>query len=200
MLFIHHAGHGGGWVPSSIQATKPQAGAIGLLPGICEKPRTIPRVKPPWGPQCSIRTLPAASTSRQIPPKPVDSPSGPTCAFTSGATAFQAYCPICIEIEQLLRKGLNGMNELDRQEREVLDAFENGRLVRSGNFDQIRKEAQIAASNTLRKTKRINLRISERDLDLARIRALEEGLPYQTMLSSVIHKFLAGRLIERRDR
>ena len=90
------------------------------------------------------------------------------------------------------------MYVLDREEREVLDAFENERLVRSGNFDQIRKEAQSAASNTLRKTKRINLRISERDLDLARIRALEEGLPYQTMLSSVIHKFLAGRLIERR--
>jgi predicted DNA binding CopG/RHH family protein len=90
------------------------------------------------------------------------------------------------------------MYELDREDREVLDAFENERLVRSGNFDQIRKEAQSAASNTLRKTKRIYLRISERDLDLARIRALEEGLPYQTMLSSVIHKFLAGRLIERR--
>ena len=90
------------------------------------------------------------------------------------------------------------MTELDCEEREILDAFEHGLLVRSGDLDQIRKEAQIAAGNTLRKTKRINLRISERDLDLARIRALEEGLPYQTMLSSVIHKFLAGRLIEHR--
>ena len=90
------------------------------------------------------------------------------------------------------------MNELDREEREILDAFEHGRLVRSADIDQIRKEAQIAASNTLKKTKRINLRISERDMDLARVRALEEGLPYQTMLSSVIHKFLAGRLVERR--
>ena len=98
----------------------------------------------------------------------------------------------------MIGKGLNAMNDLDREEREVLDAFENGRLVRSRNFDQIRKEAQIAASNTLRKIKRISLRISERDLDLARNRALEEGLPYQTMLSKVIHEFLAGRLIERR--
>lgn len=90
------------------------------------------------------------------------------------------------------------MSELDREEREILDAFESGQLVRSGDLDQIRKEAQIAAGNTLRKTKRINLRISERDVELARTRALEEGLPYQTMLSSVIHKFLAGRLVERR--
>lgn len=90
------------------------------------------------------------------------------------------------------------MNELDREEREILDAFERGELVRTGDLDQIRKEAQIAAGNTRSKTKRINLRISERDLDLARIRALEEGLPYQTMLSSVIHKFLAGRLTEHR--
>ena len=90
------------------------------------------------------------------------------------------------------------MNDPDREEREILDAFENGMLVRSGDLDQIRNEAQIAAGNTLRKTKRINLRISERDLELARIRALEEGLPYQTMLSSVVHKSLAGRLTEHR--
>ena len=90
------------------------------------------------------------------------------------------------------------MNELDREEREILDAFENDQLIRSADIDQIRNEAQLAARNTLKKTKRINLRISERDMDLARTRALEEGLPYQTMLSSVIHKFLSGRLVERR--
>lgn len=53
--------------------------------------------------------------------------------------------------------------------------------------------------NTINKTKRINLRLTERDLQMARTRAAEEGLPYQTLLASIIHKYLTGRLVERTE-
>ena len=46
-------------------------------------------------------------------------------------------------------------------------------------------------------TRRINIRISEKDLTDLKIKAREEGLPYQTLVSSVLHKYLNGRLVER---
>ncbi len=58
--------------------------------------------------------------------------------------------------------------------------------------------ARQAARSTFKKTRRVNLRVTERDFDLAHARAREEGIPYQTLLSSVIHKYLSGRLIEQR--
>ena len=57
--------------------------------------------------------------------------------------------------------------------------------------------ARQAARNTFNKTRRVNLRMTERDFNLAHSRAREEGIPYQTLLSSVIHKYLSGRLTEK---
>ena len=57
--------------------------------------------------------------------------------------------------------------------------------------------ARQAARNTFNKTRRVNLRVTERDFSLAHSRAREEGIPYQTLLSSVIHKYLSGRLTEK---
>jgi predicted DNA binding CopG/RHH family protein len=54
------------------------------------------------------------------------------------------------------------------------------------------------ARNTLRKDKRLNIRISERDLLELQKRAVNEGLPYQTYVSSIIHKFINGNLVEAR--
>ena len=53
------------------------------------------------------------------------------------------------------------------------------------------------AKQTFNKTKRVNLRLTEWDFSVAHSRALEEGLPYQTLLSSVIHKYLSGKFVER---
>ncbi|MYH11055.1 MAG: hypothetical protein F4143_13330 [Gemmatimonadales bacterium] len=58
--------------------------------------------------------------------------------------------------------------------------------------------ARQAARSTFKKTRRVNLRVTERDFNLAHARAREEGMPYQTLLASVIHKYLAGRLVEER--
>ncbi|MBF0286861.1 MAG: antitoxin [SAR324 cluster bacterium] len=87
--------------------------------------------------------------------------------------------------------------KLDPEEQEILDAFERGDLKSIPNVQQEIELTKEAARNTFNKTKRINLRLTEQDFDLAHIKALEEGLPYQTLLSSVIHKYLSGRLTEK---
>ena len=87
--------------------------------------------------------------------------------------------------------------KLDKEEKEILDSFERDELKSVPNVVQEIEEARQAARNTFNKIKRVNLRLTERDFHLAHIKALEEGLPYQTLLSSVIHKYLTGRLIDK---
>ena len=91
------------------------------------------------------------------------------------------------------------MNEgLDAEEREILERFERGELRSAPGAEREVELARQAARNTFNKTKRVNLRMTERDFNLAHTRAREEGMPYQTLLSSVIHKYLSGRLTETR--
>jgi predicted DNA binding CopG/RHH family protein len=83
--------------------------------------------------------------------------------------------------------------KLDKEERKLLKSFE------AGEFESVltparRKMIQEAASNTFKKDKRINIRISSRDLDAIQKRALVEGIPYQTLVSSILHKFVSGSL------
>ena len=71
--------------------------------------------------------------------------------------------------------------------------------VESGNFDSVltaerRQELEAIASNTFKKDKRINIRISNRDLAAIQSRASQEGMPYQTLVSSIIHKYISGSL------
>ncbi len=87
--------------------------------------------------------------------------------------------------------------KLDTEEQEILEAFEQNMLQPASDSTQQIEIARSAARNSLNKTKRVNLRITERDFQLAHIRAMEEGLPYQTLLASVIHKYLTGRLVEK---
>jgi len=63
------------------------------------------------------------------------------------------------------------------------------------NLEQAKKEAVQAARNTLRKDKRINLRLSQKDYHQIQIRAIEEGIPYQTLIAGIVHKYLNGLLI-----
>ena len=88
--------------------------------------------------------------------------------------------------------------KLDQEEKEILDAFDQGKLKRISNASQKINEVKAAARNTFNKTKRVNLRMTERDFRITHVKAREEGLPYQTLLSSIIHKYLNGRLVEKR--
>ena len=89
-------------------------------------------------------------------------------------------------------------DKMSAEERDILDRFQRGELRSTTNAEQEIKAARQAARNTFNKTKRVNLRVTERDFNLAHSRAREEGIPYQTLLSSVIHKYLSGRLTEKR--
>ena len=90
-------------------------------------------------------------------------------------------------------------DQLNTEEREILEKFERGELKSASGADREMEIAAQAARNTFNKTRRVNLRVTERDFNRAHARAREEGIPYQTLLSSVIHKYLAGRLTEKRS-
>jgi predicted DNA binding CopG/RHH family protein len=86
--------------------------------------------------------------------------------------------------------------KLTKEEKEILDSFEKGEWVPVTDLSKRRKELAEYARNTLRKDKRLNIRISERDLIELQRKAVKEGLPYQTYVSSIIHKFINGTLVE----
>ena len=88
--------------------------------------------------------------------------------------------------------------KMSAEEHDILDRFQRDELASVPGVENEIKAARKAARNTFNKTKRVNLRVTERDFNLAHSRAREEGIPYQTLLSSVIHKYMSGRLAERR--
>ncbi len=87
------------------------------------------------------------------------------------------------------------MNEpkLSKEEKQILEDFEAGEF-KSILTPRRKKMLQVAAEETFKKDKRINIRISSRDLESLQRRALEEGIPYQTLVSSVLHKYVSGGL------
>jgi len=86
---------------------------------------------------------------------------------------------------------------LSKQEKEIVESVERGdwRSVR-GIKKQI-KRYQDYARATVRKDKRVNIRMSEKDLIHLQKKAMEEGLPYQTLISSVLHRYVNGRLVDK---
>jgi len=87
---------------------------------------------------------------------------------------------------------------LDDEEKDILESFERGEWVPVKNQKQEVKKLQQYAKNTLQKDKRINIRMSSKDLDQVQVIATQEGIPYQTLVSSIIHKYVSGYLIERK--
>ncbi len=79
--------------------------------------------------------------------------------------------------------------KLDKEEREIEKALEQGKLKRSPDFEIQKKKLMRAAKNTLTKNKNVNLRISERDLFRVKSKAASQGVPYQTLLTSLIHQY-----------
>lgn len=80
--------------------------------------------------------------------------------------------------------------ELTKEEEQILKDVEEGKYVRVKNFEKEKKRLQEIARNTLNKTKNINIRLSERDLAKLKAKAAEEGIPYQTLVSSILHRFI----------
>ena len=86
--------------------------------------------------------------------------------------------------------------KLTKKEKELLSSFEKGEWVPVPNLPKRKRELVEYARHTLRKDKRLNIRISERDLIELQRKAVKEGLPYQTYVASILHKFLNGTLTE----
>ncbi|MCP5346018.1 MAG: hypothetical protein R3F41_01515 [Gammaproteobacteria bacterium] len=83
--------------------------------------------------------------------------------------------------------------KLGKEEKEVLKEFETGKY--KSKLSKNRKEfLRSVADETFKKDKRINIRISRRDLESIQRKALEEGIPYQTLISSILHKYISGSL------
>ncbi|HED37406.1 MAG TPA: antitoxin [Ignavibacteria bacterium] len=86
------------------------------------------------------------------------------------------------------------MDKLDNYEKEILESYENDEWESVENLAEKKKEYAQYAKNTFLKNKRINIRISEKDFVDIKTRSLEEGVPYQTLISSIIHKYVSGKL------
>ena len=87
--------------------------------------------------------------------------------------------------------------KLDKEERDLLKSVEAGEWESVPELeDELRRHREYAR-NTLKKDRRVNIRISSRDLEDLQARAVEEGMPYQTLMASVLHKYVSGRLTER---
>ncbi len=78
--------------------------------------------------------------------------------------------------------------KLDKEEQKILEAVERGEFKSVENLEQVKKDLIAAARNTLNKTRNINIRLSERDLQKLKARAAREGMPYQTLASSILHR------------
>lgn len=89
------------------------------------------------------------------------------------------------------------MGKLSTEEKDILESVDAGewRSVRGKKKESERYLAY--AKETFRKDRRINIRLSGRDLEAIQKRAMIEGIPYQTLIASILHKFAAGRLIEK---
>ncbi len=85
---------------------------------------------------------------------------------------------------------------LDDYENEILEEYEAGTLSSISVSDSEKKHLSEVAANTLKKNKRVNIRLSEHDLKAIQSKALQEGLPYQTLISSLIHKYTNGLLVD----
>ena len=86
--------------------------------------------------------------------------------------------------------------KLTPDERDILESYENDAWISVATPTEIEK-FKSAAKATFKKNKRVNIRISEMDLELLQERAMVEGLPYQTLMSSVLHKYVTGRFTEK---
>jgi len=87
--------------------------------------------------------------------------------------------------------------KLNNEEKKIIESVERGEWRKIPDFKKEVKRYQDYAMATLRKDKRVNIRMTEKDLIHIKKKAMDEGLPYQTLISSVLHKYINGRFAEK---
>lgn len=90
--------------------------------------------------------------------------------------------------------------KLTEEERALLESVERGEWRRVRGLSMEKRRYETIARATLRKDRRVNIRMTERDLVRFKKKAAEEGLPYQTLISSVLHKYIAGHFVDQGPR
>jgi predicted DNA binding CopG/RHH family protein len=83
-----------------------------------------------------------------------------------------------------------------KEETDLLESIEKDEWVSVKNKNAMIRHLRETAHNTMLKDQRMNIRIGKKDLDGLKVRAMEEGIPYQTLVSSIIHKYINGKLKE----
>jgi predicted DNA binding CopG/RHH family protein len=89
--------------------------------------------------------------------------------------------------------------KIDHEESELIQSFEQGHLKSVASKSELAR-FKAAARATALKDRRVNIRLSSGDLSDIQVKALEEGVPYQTLIASVLHKYVTGRLTERQPK
>lgn len=89
------------------------------------------------------------------------------------------------------------MVKLNKEEMALLESVETGEWESIPDLEKEILMSKQYARATFKKDKRLNIRISKHDLDALKVKALEQGMPYQTLVSSILHKYTTGRLAER---
>ncbi len=85
------------------------------------------------------------------------------------------------------------MQKNDDSEVDILRSYEQDEWRSVEEFKKLKEEYEAYARNSSNKNKRINIRISESDLNRLKAKSLEEGIPYQTLVSSLIHRYVTGK-------
>jgi predicted DNA binding CopG/RHH family protein len=88
----------------------------------------------------------------------------------------------------------NRTYKLDQEEQEILDAFDKGELKSSLKDPKELETVIMAAKSTLKRNKKVNVKVSEVDLMKIKAKAHENGIPYQTLIGAVLHQYANGKL------
>ncbi|MDP2091132.1 MAG: antitoxin [Candidatus Gracilibacteria bacterium] len=86
---------------------------------------------------------------------------------------------------------------LDIEEKEIIESFEKGEFVSVSNLEERKKELKQSFKKTINSRRPINIRVLETDIHKLKTKAIEEGLPYQTLISKVLHDYTTGKLISK---
>jgi predicted DNA binding CopG/RHH family protein/uncharacterized DUF497 family protein len=123
------------------------------------------------------------------------------CAYLvpSIETDTEVFLKTIIPSRKATRKYLRSgpMGERDTEEKEILDSYDRDEWAPSPRRDEELEKYQGYARATFRKDRRVNIRISGKDLEALQKKALREGIPYQTLIASILHKYVSGSLAEK---
>lgn len=86
--------------------------------------------------------------------------------------------------------------KLNKEEKEILKSYDNDEWKSVKDLEKRKSEYQQIAKNTIERKKSINIRLSVKELAELKAKSLEEGLPYQTLVTSIVHKYVTGKLKE----